>query len=125
MTVSSQIAASTRPYGGRYVYGAAKAGVNRLMRSLATDLKDNGVTIAVVHPGHVQTDMGGPMPRSPPQESAAGTKSVIDGLSIQDTGEFFKWNEAAASRLTPWPYQWHGHGLRRFAEPSGTGPRQA
>lgn len=92
MTVSSQIAASTWPYGGMYVYGATKAGVNRLMRSLAIDLRDKGVTVATVHPGYVQTDMGGTNADITPQESAAGIKAVVDGLTLENTGDFFKWN---------------------------------
>lgn len=92
MTVSSQIAASTWPYGGMYAYGATKAGVNRVMRSLAIDLKDKGVCVASVHPGYVQTDMGGPNADITPQESAAGIKSVVENLNLDSTGGFFKWN---------------------------------
>lgn len=92
MTVSSQIAASTWPRGGLYAYGATKAAVNRLMRSLAFDLRDKGVTVALVHPGWVQTDMGGANAEITPQESAAGIKQVLDGLTLEDTGKFFKWN---------------------------------
>lgn len=92
MTLSSQIGASTWPHGGLYVYGATKAGINRLMRSLAMDLKDKGVTVAVIHPGYVQTDMGGPNAEITPQESAAGIAAVVEGMTIADTGEFFKWN---------------------------------
>ncbi|NLC00648.1 MAG: SDR family oxidoreductase [Pseudomonas formosensis] len=92
MTVSSQIAASTWPRGGLYAYGATKAAVNRLMRSLAFDLRDKGVTVALIHPGWVQTDMGGANAEITPQESAAGIKQVLDGLTLEDTGKFFKWN---------------------------------
>ena len=92
MTVSSQIAASTWPYGGMYAYGATKAGVNRVMRSLAIDLKGKGVCVASIHPGYVQTDMGGPNAEITPQESAAGIKTVVDNLNLDNTGGFFKWN---------------------------------
>lgn len=92
MTVSTQIAASTWPYGGMYAYGATKAGSNRLMRSLAIDLKQKGVAVANIHPGYVQTDMGGPSAEITPQESAAGIKAVTDALTLEATGGFFKWN---------------------------------
>lgn len=98
LTVSSQIAASTWPYGGMYVYGATKAAVNRLMLSLAIDLKDKGVSIATVHPGYVQTDMGGPNADITPQESASGIQSVVDNLTLESSGSFFKWN----GELHPW-----------------------
>lgn len=98
LTVSSQLAASTWPYGGMYVYGATKAAVNRLMLSLAIDLKDQGVCIATVHPGYVQTDMGGPNADITPQESAAGIQAVADNLTPETSGSFFKWN----GELHPW-----------------------
>src|SRR5881227_3552474 len=39
MTVTSQLAASTWPYGTTYAYSSAKAGVNKVMQTLALDLK--------------------------------------------------------------------------------------
>ena len=98
LTVSSQIGASTWPYGGMYAYGATKAAVNRLMLSLAIDLKDQGVSIATVHPGYVQTDMGGPNAEITPQESAAGIQAVAANLTLETSGSFFKWN----GELHPW-----------------------
>lgn len=98
LTVSSQIGASTWPYGGMYAYGATKAAVNRLMLSLAIDLKDQGVSIATVHPGYVQTDMGGPNAEITPQESAAGIQAVAANLTLDSSGSFFKWN----GELHPW-----------------------
>lgn len=92
MTVSSQLAASTWPYGGMYAYGATKAGVNRVMMSLAIDLRDQGVCVASIHPGYVQTDMGGPNADITPQESAAGIKNVIENMTLERSGSFFKWN---------------------------------
>src|SRR5690606_18158321 len=92
MTVSSQIAASTWPHGGLYAYGATKAAVKRLMSSLAFDLRDKCVTVALVHPGWVQTDMGGANAEITPHESAAGIKAVTDALTLEATGGFFKGN---------------------------------
>lgn len=92
MTVSSQLAASTWPYGGMYAYGATKAGVNRVMMSLAIDLRDQGVCVASIHPGYVQTDMGGPGADITSQESATGIKSVVENLTLDNSGNFFKWN---------------------------------
>jgi len=89
---SSQLAASTWPYGGYYAYGAAKAGLNRLMRSVATDLKDRGIIVVSVHPGWVKTDMGGPDADITPEESASGVVSLADRVTIDDSGDFFKWN---------------------------------
>ena len=89
---SSQLAASTWPYGGFYVYVATKAGLTALTRSLAIDLKDRGITLVSVHPGWVQTDMGGPDAEITPDESASGIVALGDRVGLADSGGFFKWN---------------------------------
>lgn len=92
INISSQLAASTWPYGGLYPYVAAKAGLGRLMRSVALDLKDKGIVVGILHPGYVQTDMGGPNADITPQESAAGIRKVAADWTIERSGEFLKWN---------------------------------
>lgn len=89
---SSQLGASTWGHGGYYVYAAAKAGLNRLMRSVAIDLKDRGIIIGLVHPGHVQTDMGGPNAAITAQESALGVRQVTANWTLERSGDFLKWN---------------------------------
>jgi NAD(P)-dependent dehydrogenase (short-subunit alcohol dehydrogenase family) len=95
---TSQLAASTWPYGGFYAYGAAKAGLNRMMRSVAIDLKDRGIVIGIVHPGYVQTDMSGPSADITPQESASGVRKVVAEWTLDQSGEFKKWN----GDMHPW-----------------------
>lgn len=89
---SSQLAASTWPYGGYYPYVAAKAGLNRLMRSVAIDLKEKGIIVGIIHPGWVQTDMGGSGADITPDDSAAQIVALTDGWKLEDSGEFYKWN---------------------------------
>jgi NAD(P)-dependent dehydrogenase (short-subunit alcohol dehydrogenase family) len=98
MTVTSQLGASTWPYGGMYAYSSSKAGVNRVMQIMARDLAGEGVIASMVHPGWVKTDMGGPGADITPQESAAGIRRVIAGLTAADTGKFYKWN----GDIHPW-----------------------
>lgn len=92
ITFSSQLAASTWPYGGFYPYVAAKTGMNRMMRSVAIDLKDRGIVIGIVHPGYVQTDMGGPDAEITPMESAQGIRELADWWPLEKSGDFYKWN---------------------------------
>lgn len=89
---SSQLAASTWPYGGFYPYVAAKAGLNRMMRSVAIDLKDRGIVVGIVHPGYVQTEMSGPNADITPQESAAAIVALSEAWSLEESGEFYNWN---------------------------------
>ncbi len=90
--ISSQLAATAWPYGGYYSYSSAKAAGNRVVHSLALDLKDDGVTLISVHPGYVQTDMGGPNAEIRPEDSAEGIYRLVGNLEPEASGGFFKWN---------------------------------
>lgn len=92
MTLTSQLAASTWPMGGMYIYGSTKAGLSRAFVSLSIDWKDEPITVGLMHPGWVQTDMGGPQAEITPDESAAGIVGVIDSMTKADSGNFYKWN---------------------------------
>lgn len=90
--ISSQLAAIAWPYGGYYAYASAKAAGNRVVHSLALDLKGDGITLVSVHPGYVQTDMGGPNAEIAPAESADGIVRLVGRLTPEASGGFFKWN---------------------------------
>ena len=60
MNVTSQLAASTWPFGGMLVYSSTKAAFSKVAQILALDWKEDPITVALVHPGWVRTDMGGP-----------------------------------------------------------------
>ena len=98
MNVSSQLAASTWPMGGMLVYSTTKAGLSKITQILAIDWKDEPITVAVMHPGWVKTDMGGPHAELTPEESAEGIRNVIAGLTKADSGKFYKWN----GDIHPW-----------------------
>ena len=62
------------------------------MRSVAIDLKDRGIVVGIIHPGYVQTDMGGPDAEITPQASAEGIRAVAAAWTIDRSGDFLKWN---------------------------------
>jgi NAD(P)-dependent dehydrogenase (short-subunit alcohol dehydrogenase family) len=74
--------------GSHVIYRSSKAALNMAMKSLAIEVRKRGVTVAVLHPGWVQTDMGGPQAPLKVTESIRGMFKVIDGLRLQDTGKF-------------------------------------
>lgn len=78
--------------GQRYAYRASKAAVNAIMKSLSIDLKDRGITVVPLHPGWVKTDMGGAAAPVEIDASIAGLKTVIDGLTLADTGRFLSFD---------------------------------
>jgi NAD(P)-dependent dehydrogenase (short-subunit alcohol dehydrogenase family) len=73
-------------------YSASKAALNKFMRLAALELKREGIAIGLIHPGWVQTDMGGVDAPIAPSVSAAGIVKVIDGLTTQNTGGFWRWD---------------------------------
>lgn len=79
---------------GHYFYGGSKAALNLMYVTLANDTRSQGVTVAVVSPGQVDTrDLGMKGPHIVPIErSIAGLISVIDGLQIADSGGFWNWD---------------------------------
>lgn len=98
MIVTSQLGASTWPMGGMYAYSTSKAAVSKVGQILAMDWKDDGISVCVVHPGWVRTDMGGPQAEISPEESASGIRSVIASMGLADSGKFYKWN----GEIHPW-----------------------
>jgi NAD(P)-dependent dehydrogenase (short-subunit alcohol dehydrogenase family) len=92
VTITSQMGALSLDMTMAYAYCASKAAVNKIMRLASVELKREGIIVALIHPGWVKTDMGGPHAQLTVEESAKGIQSVIDGLTIADTGAFRKWN---------------------------------
>jgi NAD(P)-dependent dehydrogenase (short-subunit alcohol dehydrogenase family) len=78
--------------GGRYGYRMSKCAVNMAGRSLAHDLKDAGVAVAILHPGFVRTDMTDHQGLVDPPESAAGLIARIDELTLENSGGFWHAN---------------------------------
>ena len=61
------------------MYRTSKAALNMAMRARAFQLRDRGITVAVINPGWVRTDMGGSGAAISPEESVAAMRRVIDG----------------------------------------------
>jgi NAD(P)-dependent dehydrogenase (short-subunit alcohol dehydrogenase family) len=91
--VSSQMGSLGRDSGGGgYAYRMSKAAMNMAARSLAGDLRAEGMTVITLHPGWVQTDMGGKTAEITPEDSANGLLALIARLTSADSGKFYKWN---------------------------------
>lgn len=84
--------------GGYYGYRMSKAAVNAAGKSLAMDLKERGIAVALLHPGYVRTEMVGGGGDVEPEEAAAGLIARLDELTLETTGGF--WH--ARGQSLPW-----------------------
>ena len=84
--------------GGSYGYRMSKAALNMAGKSLAIDLEDRGVAVALLHPGWVRTDMTGGTGQIEADEAATGLIQRLDELTLEDSGCFVHQN---GERL-PW-----------------------
>ncbi len=78
--------------GGLYSYRASKAALNAVLKSAANDLAGDGVTVVAMHPGWVQTDMGGEGATITTGVSVDGMRKVFDGLTVADSGRFLTYD---------------------------------
>lgn len=97
-TVSSSMGSIAEPPGGHLAYGSTKAAVNFVMSTLAMELRDRGITVMSLHPGWVETDMGGSTAPLKPAQSIAGLRKVIASASLATTGQFIGWD----GNRVPW-----------------------
>ncbi len=84
--------------GGSYVYRSSKAALNAVAKCIAVDLGNSGYSVAVLHPGWVQTDMGGPNALIDTGTSVSDMIDVIDNLNTQNSGSFFNYDGV----IIPW-----------------------
>ena len=75
--------------GGFYGYRASKAALNAVTRSLALDLRPQGISVVTLHPGYVRTGMTGGNGLIDPPESARGLLARIEELTPERTGTFW------------------------------------
>jgi NAD(P)-dependent dehydrogenase (short-subunit alcohol dehydrogenase family) len=99
IAISSRMGSIADNGSGGYVpYRSSKAALNAAWRSLALDVRPQGVVAAVLHPGWVQTRMGGPNAPLPAEDSIAAMREVIDSLGLRQSGGFFDQDGSAV----PW-----------------------
>ena len=79
-------------------YGASKAAQNLLNAQLAHALAARDIRVLSLHPGWVQTDMGGTGAEVTPAASVAGLLQVIEAATPAQSGSFLDWR----GQSVPW-----------------------
>lgn len=85
--------------GGSYGYRMSKVSLSMAGKSLAHDLKPQGIAVAILHPGLVQTRMTNfTVNGITPETSVKGLLQRIEQLSLDNTGTFWHSN----GEVLPW-----------------------
>jgi NAD(P)-dependent dehydrogenase (short-subunit alcohol dehydrogenase family) len=78
--------------GGSYVYRSSKTAVNQVVKSLSIDLAGRDISVICLHPGWVQTEMGGPNAEIGTDESVSGLKGILQSAGRAQSGQFIEFN---------------------------------
>ncbi len=78
--------------GGVYGYRMSKVALNMAAVSMSHELAPRGVSVVILHPGMVKTDMIGGRGEVEPEEAARGLLARIEETSIENTGRFVHQN---------------------------------
>ena len=94
VNISSQLGAMSfgNRAGNDIAYNASKAALNMVTVRTASDLEADGIGLVCVHPGWVQTDMGGAAASLTIEESASSIAATVDSLTLADSGRFMRWD---------------------------------
>lgn len=90
VNVTSVLGSIARNEGGSYGYRASKAALNMFTSCMAVEHRD--ITSVAMHPGWVQTDMGGAKAPLTVAESVTSMLGVMDRLTGADSGRFLNYD---------------------------------
>jgi len=74
--------------GTSYQYRTSKTALNMALSILAKELEPRGISVVMIDPGWVKTDMGGPHAQLTPEQSIAGIRKVLAGNPKEISGKF-------------------------------------
>ncbi|MDP4595279.1 MAG: SDR family oxidoreductase [Beijerinckiaceae bacterium] len=86
--ISSMMAQYDFTGTSKLAYCVSKTAATRAFNMLAGDIRSKGVTICILSPGWVKTDMGGVGAPVTAETSARGLLQQIDKWALKDSGDF-------------------------------------
>lgn len=97
--ISSQLGSITNTTRfGTPSYDISKAAQNMGSVLLARALAERGIVVLALHPGWVQTEMGGAQAQVAPADAVSGLLQVIDAATMAHSGTFLDWR----GKPLPW-----------------------
>lgn len=88
VAISSALGSITESAGGHYAYRMSKAALNMAMATLARDLETRRISVRVLCPGWVKTEMGGPDAPQTVEASVKGLRRMIDAEPLRGIASF-------------------------------------
>ena len=92
IAISSILGSIADNTGGRYIYRASKTALNMEWSCLARDLAPRGIICVALHPGWVQTDMGGKSAALTIDQSVPPMVQTIAALKPSDNGRYLQYD---------------------------------
>ena len=97
--VSSLMGSISDCHSGRsYAYRASKTALNMFSIAMKNELEQMGVSLMILHPGWVETDMGGPNAPLSTEESVRGIMERIKEQDMSHSGRYVEFDGS--------PIQW-------------------
>ena len=78
--------------GRSYAYRASKTALNMFSIAMKNELESQGISILIMHPGWVETDMGGPHAPLSVEESVSGIMQRIEEQTLEMTGRYVQFD---------------------------------
>jgi NAD(P)-dependent dehydrogenase (short-subunit alcohol dehydrogenase family) len=94
IAITSILGSLANNNGGRYAYRASKTALNMEWNCLAQDLGKRGIICIALHPGWVQTDMGGPGAPLTIADSVPAMVKTIDSFTPKHNGRYIQYDGA-------------------------------
>jgi len=80
--------------GRSYAYRASKTALNMFSIAMKNELESQGISILIMHPGWVETDMGGPHAPLSVEESVNGIIQRIEEQNMSMSGRYVEFDNS-------------------------------
>ncbi len=99
---SSSMASIAGPGMQSYAYRTSKTALNMAVSKFAMDIRDDGASAMVIHPGWVRTDMGGDGADISAQTSVIAMKKLVETITPNRQNEFNGTYRNYEGGILPW-----------------------